>query len=191
MTDQDESAPVTGVTGQGWPPPAASTDDLHGADHLRASLAALSQLGTGAAVRAASGRVGVHSVLALPLLTSGNAIGALGLYSHIRDAFDADDAAAAEQFAAPAAVAVQNVLAMAQSQRLAEQPQSALRSRLVIDQAIGVTIRTGATAAEASDQIRQTSRSQRLKTAVIARRIIDDAVHRAYRRRTDENEPAG
>lgn len=271
MTEQNESASVTGVIVKWGPPPAASTATLHRSTRLRASLAALSQLGTGLltlpdslvriahlAVQAipaaeAAGLIlleqghadaivstaefvremddiqfairqgpcitaadqrrtqrtgalgGAHEwpqfgrrvagvgvgVLALPLLTSGDAIGALGLYSHARDAFDADDAAAAEQFAVPAAVSVQNVLALAQSQRLAEQLQSALRSRPVIDQAIGVTMtRTGATATEAFDQIRQTSRSQRLKTAVIAQRIIDDAVHRADRR-TEENKPAG
>ena len=262
MTDHDEPTTSSGAGAEGWFRGEDAVVDLRRSNHLRASLAALSQLGTGLlsqrdsliriahlavqAIPAAEagglillqpgrqraivstaafvrdlddiqyalsegpcvtaaaqrrtlrsgslggahewpqfglrvGRLGVHSVLAWPLVTAGHAIGAVGLYSHAKHAFDAQDEESATQFAIPAAVSVQNVLALASSQRLAEQLHVALRGRPVIDQAIGVTMSlTGVTATQAFDQIRRTSRSERVKTAVVAQRIIHDAVHRAH-----------
>ncbi len=70
-----------------------------------------------------------------------------------------------------------------------EQLQSALRTRPVIDQAIGILrSRSGAAAQEAFDTLRQLSQHQHVKLAEVAARIVEEAaaVTRARRTRTTE-----
>ena len=73
-------------------------------------------------------RLGVHSVVSLPLITPDGVVGAMNVYAHARDVFDERAAELAMIFAAPAAIAVQNAHALAQTRRLAEQLQAALES---------------------------------------------------------------
>ena len=90
------------------------------------------------------GRMGVHSVLSLPLLLPDRVVGALNVYAHAKDAFGPEAVRIGELFARPAAVSVHNAQILAQSQRLAEQLGAALINRAVIDQALGVIMsRTG------------------------------------------------
>jgi len=126
------------------------------------------------------GRLGVHSVLALPLLTAGGVIGAINVYAHPRDAFDDRAERIGQVFADPAAIAVQNAQILAQTQRLVGNLQAALTSRAVIDQAIGIIIsRTGDTAEEAFERIRRRSQAEHLKVAAIAGQIVEVAARRA------------
>jgi GAF domain-containing protein len=126
------------------------------------------------------GRLGVHSVLALPLLTAGGVIGAINVYARPRDAFDDRAEHIGQLFAEPAAIAVQNAQILAQTQRLVGNLQAALTSRAVIDQAIGIIIsRTGDTAEEAFDRIRRRSQAEHVKVAAIAQQIIEVAARRA------------
>ncbi len=133
------------------------------------------------------GRMGVHSVLSLPLLLPDQVVGALNVYAHRRDAFDAMAVRTGELFARPAAVSVHNAQVLAQSQRLARDLGAALTSRAVIDQAIGIVMsRTGADADEAFGRLRTISQAQHQKVVDVARRIVDEAVRGARARRATD-----
>jgi GAF domain-containing protein len=126
------------------------------------------------------GRMGVHSALSLPLLLSGQVVGAINVYAHGKDVFDAHAAELGELFARPAAVAVHNAHVLAQAMTLAAQLQTALSTRPVIDQAIGLLRgRTGRSAEEAFAQLRVISQTEHRKLSDVAQRIVDEAVRRA------------
>jgi len=130
------------------------------------------------------GRMGVHSVLSLPLLLPDRVVGALNVYAHAKNSFGPDAVRIGELFARPAAVSVHNARILAESQRLAEQLEAALTNRAVIDQALGVIMsRTGATPEEAFDRLRTMSQSQHVKVSEVSRVLVDEAVRRARARR--------
>jgi GAF domain-containing protein len=130
-----------------------------------------------------AGRLGVHSALSLPLLLPDRTVGALNVYARAKDVFDERATELGELFAAPAAVAVHNAQALARASALARQLQTALASRPVIEQAIGIVrSRTGATADEAFDRLRAISQKEHTKLAVVAARIVDEAVQSARAR---------
>ncbi|MDV8023529.1 GAF and ANTAR domain-containing protein [Rhodococcus sp. IEGM 1330] len=129
------------------------------------------------------GRLGVHSVLSLPLITAGGVLGAMNVYAHRHDAFDARAAELGELFAVPAAISVQNARALASAARLTEQLERALNSRSMIDQAIGVLIsRSGCTGAEGYDKLRSLSQSEHKKVAVVAEAMVGEAMKTAHSR---------
>ena len=126
------------------------------------------------------GRLGVHSVLSLPLLTAGGVVGAMNVYAHPKNAFDDRAQHIGQLFAVPAAIAVQNAQILAQTQRLAVNLQQALVNRAVIDQAIGIIIsRTGATTDEAFDKLRTQSQKEHTKVSVVASALVEAAARRA------------
>lgn len=130
------------------------------------------------------GRLGVHSALSLPLLVAGQVVGAINVYAHAKDAFDAHAVKLGELFATPAAVAVHNAQVLAQAKDLAAQLQSALTTRPTIDQAIGILRgRSGGTSEEAFATLRQMSQADHVKLNEIAETIVDEAVRRARARR--------
>lgn len=129
------------------------------------------------------GKLGVHSVLSLPLLTPAGVVGAMNVYAHPRNAFSDHAAAIGELFAVPAAIAVQNAQVLAQTKRLAGQLQTALTSRAVIDQALGILMsRTGSTSEMAFDRLRERSQADNVKLRDVAQRVVDEAVRRARAR---------
>jgi len=135
-------------------------------------------------------RLGVHSVLSLPLLTPDGVFGAMNIYAHDKDAFDGRAVKLGELFAVPAAIAVQNAQVLAQAQRLAANLKSALTSRAVIDQALGIIMsRTGCTADEAFDRLRTRSQAEHAKVALVAQSVVNAAVARAKARRAIEDPP--
>ncbi len=126
------------------------------------------------------GRLGVHSVLSLPLLLPDQVVGAINVYAHGKNVFTEHAAEIGELFAAPAAVAVHNAQVLTQALTLTAQLQTALSSRPVIDRAIGILLaRTGGTAEEAFARLRAISQSEHTKLAVVAQHIVDEAVRRA------------
>ena len=130
------------------------------------------------------GRLGVHSALSLPLLLSGQVIGAINVYAHGKDVFDEHAAELGELFAKPAAVAVHNAQVLSHAMALTTQLQMALKTRPVIDQAIGlIRGRSGRTAEEAFTQLRAISQTEHRKLAEVAQQIVDEAVRRAQARR--------
>jgi len=129
------------------------------------------------------GRLGVHSALSLPLLVSDTAVGAINVYSRQKDAFDDHAAELGELFATPAAVAVHNAYILSQAQELTSQLQTALSSRPVIDQAIGILRgRSGGSSDEAFGKLRAMSQADHVKLVDVAQRIVDEAVRRARAR---------
>jgi GAF domain-containing protein len=132
------------------------------------------------------GRLGVHSVLSLPLLLPDQVVGAINVYAHAKDVFDDHATDMGERFAAPAAVAVHNAQILAQAQALTQQLQHALTSRPIIDQAIGILLsRTGGTTEEAFTRLRTISQSEHTKLAAVAQHVVDEAIHRARARHTN------
>jgi GAF domain-containing protein len=130
-------------------------------------------------------RLGVHSALSVPLMTSAGVLGAMNIYAHERDAFDAHAALIGELFAVPAAIAVQNAQVLAQAQRLAGQLRTALESRSTIDQAMGIVMsRVGCGPDEAFDRLRQISQTDNKKLNLIAANIRDEAIRIARARHT-------
>jgi transcriptional regulator with GAF, ATPase, and Fis domain len=130
-----------------------------------------------------AGRMGVHSALSLPLMLSDQAIGAINVYARGKDVFDEHAAELGELFAKPAAVAVHNAQILAHALALTAQLQTALSTRPVIDQAIGlIRGRSGRSAEDAFTQLRAISQAEHRKLAEVAQRIVDEAVGRARAR---------
>ena len=129
-------------------------------------------------------KLGVHSVLSLPLLTPDGVFGAMNVYAHARDVFDEHAAEIGELFAVPAAIAVQNAHVLDRARRLAANLQAALSTREVVDQALGVLRGSnGWSATEAFEHLRSISRAQRAEVADVAQELVDDAVRAARLRR--------
>ncbi len=129
------------------------------------------------------GRLGVHSALSLPLLLPDKVVGAINVYAYAKDVFDDHAAELGELFAKPAAVAVHNAQILAQALSLTAQLETALSTRRVIDQAIGlIRGRSGRSAEEAFTHLRAISQSEHRKVADVAQRTVDEAVRRARAR---------
>jgi GAF domain-containing protein len=134
-------------------------------------------------------RLGVHSVVSLPLVTPDGVVGAMNVYAHGKNIFDDRAAELGQIFAAPAAIAVQNAHVLAQTRRLANRLQSALELRGVIDRAVGILMsRSGITENEALDRLRSLSQREHRKLADVARQIVDEAVARARARNRQSRE---
>jgi GAF domain-containing protein len=136
------------------------------------------------------GRLGVHSVLSLPLLLADQVIGAINVYARDKDVFDDRAAELGELFAKPAAVAAHNAQILADALALTVRLQATLATRPVIDQAIGIMMaRTGRSAGDALSQLRSMSQTQHRKLADIAQHIVDEALGRARARQVPRQEP--
>jgi len=132
-----------------------------------------------------AGRLGVHSVLSLPLLTPDGVVGAMNVYAHGKDAFDERAERVGELFAVPAAIAVQNAQVLAATKRLTASLQAALTAQAPIDQAVGILMsRSGCTLDQAHDRLRQLSQTQNVKLVTVAASIVAEAVRRARSRHT-------
>jgi GAF domain-containing protein len=129
------------------------------------------------------GRMGVHSALSLPLQLAGRMVGALNVYAHPKDAFSPEAARLGELFARPATVSVANAQVLTDLQQTVLQLQEALTTRATIDHAIGLVMsRSGLSSAEAFDRLRRLSQENKVRVAVVAQRLLDEAVGRARAR---------
>lgn len=127
-----------------------------------------------------AGRLGVHSAMSLPLLLPDRVLGALNVYAHGREIFDAHSIELGEAFAPHATASVHNAQLLAQAERLVAQLQAALVSRSEIDQALGVIMsRSGVDAGQAFDALRQLSQSRSIKLSEVAHDLLGQAVRRA------------
>jgi len=130
-------------------------------------------------------RMGVHSVMALPLLIADQVIGTINAYAHRRDAFAGHAVQLGAQFASTAAVSVYNAQLLASAQERTDRLQRALSSRAVIDQAIGIIrSRSGGSAEEAFERLARMSQAENIKLNVVAERLVEEAVRRARIRQT-------
>lgn len=128
-------------------------------------------------------RLGVHSVLALPLSVDGVTIGAVNTYARARDAFAERAVALGSQFSGPAAVSVYHAHLLDQARQRTQRLQRALESRAVIDQAIGILrSRSGDTAEDAFTRLTQISQHEHTKLNIVAERLVEEAVRRARAR---------
>jgi GAF domain-containing protein len=129
------------------------------------------------------GRLGVHSALSLPLLLPDQVVGAINVYARGKDVFDDHAVELGELFAKPAAVAVHNAGILSEAVSLTVQLQSALSTRPVIDQAIGlIRGRTGRSVEDAFTQLREMSQAEHRKLSDVAQQVVDEAVRRARAR---------
>ena len=128
-------------------------------------------------------RLGVHSVVSLPLITPDGVVGAMNVYAHAKNAFDDRASELGEIFALPAAIAVQNAQVLAQARRLAERLQVALETRGVIDRAVGIMMsRGGGSEHDALERLRTLSQHEHRKLVEVSRQVVDEAVRRATAR---------
>lgn len=130
--------------------------------------------------------LGVHSALSLPLKVGGEVLGALNVYAHSRNAFDAASQRMGELFAGPAAIAIHNARLLDQAQRQTERLEAALTSRSTIDRAIGILMaRSGITGDEAFVRLRIMSQHDHIKLNLVAERLVEQAVRRARAHQSD------
>ncbi|GAA3630120.1 GAF and ANTAR domain-containing protein [Kineosporia mesophila] len=131
-----------------------------------------------------AGRLGVHSALSLPLLIAGQPVGALNVYGRAHNAFDEQSAFIGEAFARPAAVTASQALLLEESRRVAAQLEQAMTARTTIDRAVGILMsRTGKTADEAYETLRQRSTQDGIDIGELATQIVVQALARARARR--------
>jgi GAF domain-containing protein len=116
---------------------------------------------------------GVRSSLSIPLTVQDRSVGALNLYSDRPHYFGAAQARLAEQFACQASVAVGITARLAAQSVLNGQLRTALASRAVIDQAIGIIMAEQRCAADDAFAILRTASQHRnLKLRQIAEQIV-------------------
>jgi GAF domain-containing protein len=130
-------------------------------------------------------------VVSLPLITPDGVVGAMNVYGHGKNVVDDRAAELGQIFAVSAAIAVHNAHVLEQTRRLANQLQSALEVRSVIDRAVGIVMsRSGITEHEALERLRALSQHEHRKLAEVASQIVDDAVARARARNRRSREPS-
>jgi GAF domain-containing protein len=116
---------------------------------------------------------GVLSSLSVPLPIQTDVIGALNCYSRTSSAFSAEAIEVAEELADHVAVAVGNAVAYTDAATLLEQMRSALASRSVIDQAMGVVMAQNRCDADAAFAIlTRASQNRNVKLREVARSIV-------------------
>jgi len=123
--------------------------------------------------------LGIESVLAVPLVVDGEALGALDLHAYRAAAFGEHDEAAAQAFASVAAAALAASHAAHASQALAEQLQVALVTRGPIEQAKGALMaRHGCTPEDAFALLVRRSQQENRKLRLVAEAVVHDAQRR-------------
>lgn len=121
----------------------------------------------------AAGR-GTLSSLSLPLREREGMAGALNLYAPAPDAFSAEDVAGLRLLAAQAAGALVLAVRLSDAQQFAADLQAALRSRTVIDQAMGVIMgQQRCTSEEAFAYLRTASQNRNVKLRDLCARLVE------------------
>jgi GAF domain-containing protein len=117
---------------------------------------------------------GFASVHAIPLRLRGQAIGALNLFHRDPGPLPDADLALGQALADVATIGILQERAIRRSEVLNEQLQTALNSRVVIEQAKGVVAQHfGVGMAAAFDRLRGYCRSNNLRLAEVARQLVD------------------
>jgi len=125
-------------------------------------------------------RDGIQSLMALPLLSGAECVGALNLYSGAAHAFDDFDASVARVAASRAADAIVAVTELDGARRLAGQLEQAMASRAVIEQAKGVLMALrGIDEHEAFDWLRSTSQTRNVRVKVLSEQVVAGVRNRA------------
>ena len=120
---------------------------------------------------------GFHSVQALPMRLRGTVIGALNLFHDDQGVISATDTEVAQAFADVATIAILQHRAGLEAQRVNEQLQHALQSRIVIEQAKGmVAERSGLDMPQSFALLRTYARNHNLRLADVAGSVIGGAL---------------
>jgi GAF domain-containing protein len=113
------------------------------------------------------------SALSLPLALDGQVAAALNLYARHARAFSASDREVARALAGQCTAALEVILHQTDQALLREQLDAALRSRAVIDQALGILMaQQRCTAREAFDLLRQASQHRNRKLRDVAADVV-------------------
>lgn len=123
---------------------------------------------------------GFHAVHALPLRLRDQTIGALNLFHNQPTSLAAHDLQLAQALADAATIGILHERAIRRSETLIEQLQTALNSRVIIEQAKGfLAHRGGIGVDQAFDLLRAYARSNNLRLSDTALRVIEggDIVH--------------
>jgi GAF domain-containing protein len=128
-------------------------------------------------VREEAERLGLRSVAALPMRLGNWSVGTLSLYAGEPREWPEEDVAAATALADMATGYLVNASKLRQQEQLAEQLQSALDSRVVIEQAKGmVAAAEGITVDEAFARIRRFARDRNLLLRVVAQQVVSEGL---------------
>ncbi|PPK66826.1 GAF and ANTAR domain-containing protein [Actinokineospora auranticolor] len=125
----------------------------------------------------AAEEAGFRYAHAVPMRLRGVATGAVVLYRVADEPFDEEEIAAVRALAHMAAVGIGTERAVRQRQVLADQLQSALDSRVVIEQAKGVLAeRKGIRLTESFQELRRLARNHNLKIGQVAEEVVRSAL---------------
>jgi GAF domain-containing protein len=120
----------------------------------------------------AAARDGFSRMCAVPLQLRGNTIGALNLFRANDDPFTTDELEVAQAMASVAAIGLLQRRAIDEHSLLAEQLQSALQSRVVIEQAKGMIAQSlSVSVDDAFKALRKWARANNLELTELARRV--------------------
>ena len=119
-------------------------------------------------------QAGFRAAHALPMRLRGAVIGALNLFSRDQGALSAENVVAGQALAAVATIAILQQRVVTDARVLNDQLNTALTSRVVIEQAKGVLAeRTGLSMPAAFDAMRRYARDNNLRLADVAGHVID------------------
>jgi len=115
-----------------------------------------------------------RSVHALPLRLRGEAIGAMNLFHGQPGALPKADLALGQALADVATIGILSERAIRSSELVTEQLQTALNSRVIIEQAKGVLAQRGhLTMAAAFDRLRRYARTHNARLSEVARQVVE------------------
>lgn len=118
--------------------------------------------------------LGFNAAVSLPLRLREQIIGSLVLLHEQMGDLDDEDVLVARAFADVATIGILHERSLRESEALSTQLQSALRSRVIIEQAKGVVAHTrGVPVADAFTLIRQYARSHNLRLSHVASALVD------------------
>jgi GAF domain-containing protein len=125
-------------------------------------------------VAAVAERGAYRSVHALPLRLRGEAIGAMNLFHRQPGSLPDADLAVGQALADVATIGILSERAIRRSETVTEQLQTALNSRVIIEQAKGVLAQHGnLTMVAAFDRLRRYARTHNTRLSEVARKVVE------------------
>jgi GAF domain-containing protein len=123
--------------------------------------------------------LGLRSLLSVPLVAGGTAIGAIKVYSHQRHAYDARAERVLSLFAHQAAILLTNTQTLSEARAATGNLAAALVNRDIIGQAKGVLIAQGAPDEQAAfTMLAAASQRSNLKLPDVARQLVQSVAAR-------------
>ena len=128
---------------------------------------------------AAAAELGQRSMLSVPLVAGGTAIGAIKVYSHQRHAYDARAERVLSLFARQAAILLANTQSLSEARDASGNLTAALLNRDIIGQAKGVLIAQGAPDEQAAfAMLAAASQRSNLKLTEVCRQLVESVASR-------------